>query len=77
MTAKEIIRSLMKTRGHTYESLANKMGYARPSGVSERVRDDNGMRISTLVKMLDSMDCELVVRSKLPKDKSEWVVEVK
>ena len=75
MNSKKIVRTIMKMRGHTYESLANKLGYEKPNRVSERLRNDGEMRVDTLVKFLAEMDCELVIKSKL-QDKEEWVVSL-
>lgn len=71
MTIKEVIRSIMDLRGFSNSTLAGKMGYKTPTGISERLRGN--MRVDVLLKMLDSMDCELVVRSKLA-DKNQWVI---
>ena len=73
MNSKKIVREIMKLRGHTFESLANKLGYEKPNRVSERLRNSGEMRVDTLVKFLSEMDCELVIKSKL-QDKEEWVV---
>lgn len=75
MNSKKIVREVMKLRGHTYESLALKLGYEKPNGVSERLRGTTEMRVDTLIKFLSEMDCELVIKSKL-QDKSEWVVSI-
>lgn len=75
MNSKKIVREIMKLRGHTYESLAIKLGFAKPNGVSERLRGATEMRVDTLVKLIREMDCELIIRSKL-QDKSEWVVSI-
>lgn len=76
MNSKKIVKEVMKQRGHTYESLATKLGMKNPSGVSERLRGTTEMRVDTLIKLLAEMDCELVIRSTIPKDKSEWVVSI-
>lgn len=75
MNSKKIVRTIMKMRGHTYESLANKLGYEKPNRVSERLRNSGEMRVDTLVKFLAEMDCELIIKSKL-QDKEEWVVSL-
>ena len=74
MTTTEVVKQVMKTRNFTNQTLADKLGYKYASGVSERFRSD--MRVSTLLKMLDTMGCELVVRSKLS-DKGQWVIDGK
>ena len=73
MNSKQALSNIMKLRGHTNASLAAKMGYAHPSGISERLRGKQDMRVDVLVKLLKAMDCELIIRSTL-KDKAEWVV---
>jgi transcriptional regulator with XRE-family HTH domain len=73
MNSKMIVREIMKLRGHTYETLAKKLGLAKPSGVSERLRGTTEMRVDTLVKLLSEMDCQLVIRSTL-QDRTEWIV---
>lgn len=73
MNSKQALSEIMKLRGHTNSSLASKMGYAHPSGISERLRGKQDMRVDVLVKLLKAMDCELIIRSTL-KDKTEWIV---
>ena len=69
MECKNVIREVMKLRGFSNKTLAESIGYKTASGVSERLRGN--MRVDVLVKMLDAMNCELVVKSKLA-DKSQW-----
>lgn len=71
---KKIIRTIMLIRGLTNETLSKKCGYTTASGVSNVIGRENKMKIETLLKFLEAMDCELVVRSKLA-DKNEWVVK--
>lgn len=85
MKSSDIVKEIMKQRGHTYESLANTLGYiielngkkkGRANMVSERLRGKQEMRVDTLVKFLDAMDCEVIIRSKL-KDKTQWIIDTK
>ena len=75
MTAKEIVSEIMKKRGFTFAALAKKLNYPTASGVSERLRGKQDMRADTLVKFLEAMDCELVIRSKVG-NKETWVVDI-
>ena len=75
MNSKNIVKEIMKQRGHTNASLANKLGFATSSGVSERLRGTTEMRVDTLINLLTAMDCELVIRSKVG-DKEKWVVSL-
>ena len=74
MKAKDIVKELMKMRGHTNQSLADKLNYPHASGISQRLRGEGDMSVSTLLKFLEAMDCELVIKSTLS-DKSVWVVD--
>ena len=75
MNAKQIVSEVMKKRGFTNSALADKLNYPTPSGVSERLRGKQDMRVDTLVKFLEAMDCEVIVKSKLS-DKAEWVIDL-
>lgn len=70
---KETIREVMNTKGFTNALLAEKCGYNTPSGVSTKF-ERKTMNVDTLIKFLEAMDCELVIRSKTT-DKSEWVLK--
>lgn len=80
MNSKETVKELMKVRGHSCATLAKKLGYinkndGKPlaSGVSERLRGSQEMRVDTLIAFLNALDCELVIRSNTT-DKTEWVI---
>ena len=73
MKPNEIIRDVMKLRGFSNQSLATKLGKSTASAVSTKLSREKGMRIDTFLKMIEAMDCELVVKSKLA-DKTTWKV---
>ena len=79
MNSKDTVKEIMKARGHNYRTLAEKLGYtnqkgeALASGVSERLRGTQEMRVDTLVKFLEALDCELVIKSKTA-DRQEWTI---
>ena len=82
MNEKEIIREVMKVKGFNQTLVAEKAGLKRQSNVAEMLRSRN-LRVDNLVKLLDAMDCELVVRSKTTvptpdgrATKPEWKVEL-
>ena len=75
MNAKQIVTEVMKKRGFTNAALAEKLKYPTASGVSERLRGKQDMRVDTLAKFLEAMDCEVIIRSKLS-DKLEWKVDL-
>lgn len=71
---KKIFKIIMTMRGHTYATLAEKCGYSVESGVGNIIRREKSMKVENLVKLMEAMDCEVVIRSKLA-DKSEWVIK--
>lgn len=74
MKPNEIVKEIMKQRGYSYAAVAEKLGKSTPSAISNPLSREKGMRVDVLMEMLEAMDCELVIRSKL-KDKSEWKAE--
>lgn len=74
MNGKEVLKAVMASRGYSMEVLADKLGYSHASGVSERLRNKQDVRVDTLAKFLEAMDCEIIVRSKIG-DKEKWVVD--
>ena len=75
MNAKEIVSKVMEKRGFTNSALAKKLGFSTPSGVSERLRGKQDMRVDTLAKFLDAMDCDVIIRSRIG-NKESWKVEI-
>ena len=79
MNSKDTVKEIMKVRGHNLRTLAEKLGYVSkngdvlPTGVAERLRGTSEMRVDTLVRFLEALDCELVIKSKTA-DKKEWVI---
>lgn len=73
MNIETIIKEIIAKKGYTQKSLAAKLGYEHTSGVSEKLRRKGGMRLDTFVKILNAMECEVVIRSKTNRD--EWRVD--
>ena len=74
MNGKKAVVEIMKAKGYTSKLLAEKLGYTTVSGVTERLRGAQDMRVDTLVKFLEQMDCELIIRSRT-EDKLVWKVD--
>ena len=69
MNEKEIVRDIMKTLDINQTELAERTGYKAASGISE-ILNRKGMRVDILLKLINAMGCEVVVRSK----DCEWVI---
>lgn len=77
MTEKEIVKAAMKAKGFTYEMLRDALGYTSSVGsIADRVNRGNSMRCDTLVKFLNVMGFEVIVRSK-NKDEKDLCWRVK
>lgn len=63
MRVQDVVREVMTVNGVSQQTLSEKLGYKRQTNVSELLRG-RSMRVDSLLKMLDVMECELVVVSK-------------
>jgi len=78
MDEKTIIREIMTLKGYTQALVAEKAGLKRQSNMSEMLRSRN-LRVDNLVRLLEAMDCELVIRSKTgigDQKHPEWTVSI-
>ncbi len=69
----EIVKSLAKSKKMSHAVLAEKIGMATPTGLSNRLQG-RSMTVESLLRILDAMDCELIIRNKIG-DKESWVVD--
>ena len=76
MNGKDVVKRVMKLRGIGSPVLAKKLGYSAPSGITERLRGVQDMRVDTLATILTALDCEIIVRSKL-EGHEKWVIDGK
>ena len=59
----EAVKFLMKSKHVSNAVLADKLGYTTASAVSNRLQSKT-MTVETLLKLLDALGCELIVRDK-------------
>lgn len=62
MQANEVVKGLMSDKKITQGEITKLLGTKSQSGVSQALSRD--MKISMLIRFLDCMDCELIVRDK-------------
>lgn len=74
MKPNEIIKEIMELRGFSNQSLATKLGKSTASAVSTKLSREKGMRVDIFLEMIEAMDCEVIVKSKLA-DKTQWKIE--
>ena len=76
MNEKEIVREVMGIRKWSQADLAREAGFKSQSNITGLLNNNkNGIRIDNLVRMLNAMGCEIVVRDKMGSGK-EWKVEM-
>ena len=62
MQANEVVKGLMSDKKITQGEITKLLGMKSQYGVSQALSRD--MKISMLIRFLDCMDCELIVRDK-------------
>lgn len=62
MQANEVVKGLMSDKKITQGEITKLLGMKSQSGVSQALSRD--MKISMLIRFLDCMECELIVRDK-------------
>lgn len=76
MDEKQIIREVMALRKWSQSELAREAGFKSQSNITGLLNNNkNGIRIDNLVKILNAMGCEIVVRDKMGSGK-EWKVDI-
>ena len=73
MNVSELIKAVMAEKGYSNATLAKKLGCSTPSFVSEKLRRENGMRTDWFVKMLNAMDCEIIIKDTIGTKKT-WTL---
>ena len=79
MNSKDTIKEIIKLRGSSYGALAKKLGYISKSGVvlstgvRNRLFGAQEMRVDTLIRFLEALDCKLVIESSAT-DSLRWVI---
>lgn len=69
----EIVKKLMTAKGKSGAFIAEKLGYNTPSAVTNRLQSKT-MTVEVLIKLLDALDCELIIKNKAD-SKESFVVD--
>ena len=69
----EIVKTIMKAKGASGKTLAEKMGFNTPSAVTNRLQSKT-MTVEVLVNLLNALDCDLIIQHKIG-DKKKYVVD--
>lgn len=65
MTAADAIKEGMKRRSMTMTKLAERMGFKNAQVVSNRLANKSGMRIDTLIRFMNAMGYDVVIKDRM------------
>lgn len=73
---KPYLKELMKEKGITQEEMANRLGYKRPSSITNRLnkKAKGTMRTYNLIEMLDVLGVKAIVRDRMGTGRT-WVLD--
>lgn len=74
MNYKDVLKNALEARKMTRAALAEKLGYKRPSSISNILTGDRVPAVDNYVKMLNAAGYDVIIRDQFDK-KSEWVVD--
>jgi transcriptional regulator with XRE-family HTH domain len=69
----DAVKALTRSKGVSGAVLAEKLGYNTPSAVTNRLQSKT-MTVEVLIKLLEAMDCELIIKNKVG-DKESFVID--
>ena len=74
MNEKQLLKKILRELKITQTELAKRLGYNAQSGVAQLVGGNHKfLSVPTLVRALDAIGCELVIRSKEDATR-EWII---
>lgn len=73
MDLQSVLKALINARGYTYKTIGGLLGGKTTQAISDRLNKRSSMSVDTLLKFLDILGCELVIRDKNEK-KDIWVI---
>jgi transcriptional regulator with XRE-family HTH domain len=73
MDLQSVLKALINARGYTYKTIGTLLGGKTTQAISDRLNKRSSMSVDTLLKFLDILGCELVIRDKNEK-KDVWVI---
>lgn len=74
MDIQSAIKSLINDRRTTYEEVGCKLGGVTRQCISSQLNRNNDIAIGRVLKYLDILGCDLVIRSREQDDRIDWIV---
>lgn len=69
----EIVKAVMRAKGASGKTVAEKLGFNTASAVTNRLQSKT-MTVEVLVNLLNALDCELIIQHKMG-DKEKFIVD--
>ena len=73
MDLQSVLKVLINSRGYTYKAIGQIVGGKTTQAISDMLNKQSSMTVKALLKFLDALDCELVIRSRSDENDS-WVI---
>lgn len=74
MNDKQIVKDAIAHAGISQAALSERIGYANKTSLATMLSRPSDLRMNVLLKILDALGFEVVVRAKNKADKTEWVL---
>ena len=74
MNDKQIVKDAIAHAGITQAALSARLGYANKTSLATMLSRPSDLRSNVLLKILDALGFEVVVRPKNRSDKTEWIL---
>lgn len=73
MDLQSVLKGIIVSRGMSYREIGEAVGGITAQGISAQLNRRHSMSVSTLVKYMDTLGCELVIRDRNQK-MDMWVI---
>ena len=74
MNDKQIVKAALTRTGTSQAVLSERLGYANKASIATMLSRPSDLRMNVLLRILDALGFEIVIRSKNRVDKAEWVL---
>lgn len=74
MNDKQIVKAALKRTGTSQAALSERLGYENKTSIATMLSRPSDLRSSVLLKMLDALGFEIIIRPKNRADKVEWAL---
>lgn len=73
MDLQSVLKVLINTREYTYKAIGQMIGGKTTQAVSDILNKQSSMSVKTLLRFLEVLDCDLVIRSRTD-ERDTWII---